>query len=61
MTSKPVPVSTPPAPAVKTPEAETRLAPKPPDPGKVPEIGGRKGLDPTRYGDWEVNGRCVDF
>jgi len=25
------------------------------------EIGGRKGLDPTRYGDWEKNGKCVDF
>lgn len=28
---------------------------------KQPEIGGREGLDPTRYGDWEVNGKCVDF
>lgn len=29
---------------------------------KVPtEIGGRKGPDPTRYGDWEKNGRCIDF
>jgi hypothetical protein len=25
------------------------------------EHGGRGGLDPTRYGDWEKNGRCVDF
>ena len=25
------------------------------------EIGGRGGLEPTRYGDWEINGRCVDF
>ena len=25
------------------------------------EIGGRGGLDPTRYGDWEMNGRCIDF
>jgi hypothetical protein len=25
------------------------------------EIGGRKGPDPTRYGDWEKDGRCVDF
>jgi len=25
------------------------------------EIGGRDGLEPTRYGDWEKNGRCVDF
>jgi len=29
---------------------------------KVPrEIGGRGGLDPTRYGDWEKDGRCIDF
>lgn len=27
----------------------------------VREIGGREGLDPTRYGDWEKNGRCIDF
>lgn len=33
-----------------------------PDDGKVPEIGGRRdGPDPTRYGDWEKNGRCIDF
>ncbi len=25
------------------------------------EIGGPKGLEPTRYGDWEKNGRCIDF
>jgi hypothetical protein len=30
-------------------------------PGKVAEIGGRGGPDPTRYGDWEKAGRCVDF
>ena len=27
----------------------------------VREVGGRDGPDPTRYGDWEKNGRCVDF
>jgi len=28
----------------------------------VKEYGGRKnGLDPTRFGDWEKNGRCIDF
>jgi len=26
-----------------------------------PELGGRKGPEPTRYGDWEKNGRCIDF
>jgi hypothetical protein len=25
------------------------------------EIDGRDGLDPTRYGDWEVNGLASDF
>lgn len=25
------------------------------------EIGGPKGPEPTRYGDWERNGRCYDF
>lgn len=29
--------------------------------GAVREIGGPKGLEPTRYGDWERSGRCVDF
>jgi len=28
---------------------------------KPREIGGREGPDPTRYGDWEKNGRCIDF
>ena len=39
------------------------VAPKPalPPATPVPEIGGRKGPDPTRYGDWEKDGRCVDF
>jgi hypothetical protein len=25
------------------------------------EIGGPKGLEPTRFGDWERGGRCSDF
>lgn len=25
------------------------------------EIGGPKGEEPTRYGDWERGGRAVDF
>lgn len=34
-----------------------------PVPEAVPqkEIGGRDGPEPTRYGDWEKNGRCIDF
>lgn len=40
----------------------------PPQPAAAPavEVGGRKpnvsgGLEPTRYGDWEKDGRCIDF
>lgn len=25
------------------------------------EVGGRGGLDPARYGDWEIKGRAIDF
>jgi hypothetical protein len=35
------------------PAPEAKPAPK--------EIGGPKGPEPTRYGDWEVKGRCSDF
>ena len=28
---------------------------------KPGEVGGPKGPEPTRYGDWEVGGRCTDF
>uniref|UniRef100_M1AIJ8 Succinate dehydrogenase assembly factor 4, mitochondrial n=2 Tax=Solanum tuberosum TaxID=4113 RepID=M1AIJ8_SOLTU len=28
---------------------------------KTGEIGGPKGPEPTRYGDWERGGRCSDF
>lgn len=28
---------------------------------KTKEINGPKGLEPTRYGDWEKKGRCIDF
>lgn len=32
-------------------------------PGKAAEkeIGGPQGPEPTRFGDWEKNGRCYDF
>ena len=35
------------------PELESAAPPR--------EIGGRQGPDPTRYGDWELRGRCIDF
>ena len=36
------------------------IAPPQPQPPQ-PEFGGRKGPEATRYGDWEMNGKCVDF
>jgi len=51
----------------KIPDVNPAKAPKVPDasqndlPSKPREIGGPKGLEPTRYGDWEVGGRCTDF
>ncbi len=54
----PEPVATEPAAASRPNPVETPAKPA----GKpVPEIGGPKGPEPTRYGDWEVNGRCSDF
>jgi hypothetical protein len=45
---------------------DTKPAPKSeedkkPDQKLPKEIGGQKGPEPTRYGDWEKNGRCTDF
>jgi len=28
---------------------------------RVVEVGGREGPEPTRFGDWEKAGRCIDF
>ncbi|WP_148360248.1 DUF1674 domain-containing protein, partial [Acidisphaera rubrifaciens] len=30
-------------------------------PARPRETGGPAGPEPTRYGDWEVRGRCSDF
>jgi hypothetical protein len=40
-------------------EAEARRAETKPIPS--PEFNGRGGLDPARYGDWEVKGLASDF
>jgi hypothetical protein len=39
----------------------SRPEPKPKPKPKPREIGGRDGPEPTRFGDWEKNGRCIDF
>jgi hypothetical protein len=40
--------------ATPAPPAVVAVAP-------VLERGGPAGPEPTRFGDWERNGRCIDF
>lgn len=51
---KPGPAS---APDAEGPVVSRLPVPKP----APPEIGGRAGPEPTRFGDWEKDGRCIDF
>ena len=46
--------------AAQVADAPAERAPKTPAKGPR-EIGGPSGLEPTRYGDWERNGRVSDF
>lgn len=50
-------------PVSETSPAEPRVwRPEPAPVSEQPrEVGGRKGPEPVRYGDWEKNGRCIDF
>ena len=41
-------------------EAEARRAAQP-EAAPPKELGGPKGPEPTRYGDWEKGGLAVDF
>jgi hypothetical protein len=42
-------------------EAEERRSQQKTDGASPKEVGGRGGKDPARYGDWEINGRAIDF
>lgn len=54
--------TTPTPPLADVPAApETTVAPSDAVDTTGGEFGGRDGPDPTRYGDWEKNGRCIDF
>jgi len=48
-----LPTDGPPSGEQATPPGEEKPEP--------PEIGGPQGPEPTRYGDWERKGRCIDF
>jgi len=50
-----------PAVAPATPAPAPAQAPKPKAPPMPKEIGGPKGPEPTRFGDWEQKGRATDF
>ncbi len=41
---------------------QPKSPPPPPESAPRPaEVGGPRGPEPTRYGDWEQKGRCTDF
>jgi hypothetical protein len=46
-----------------SPPPEKPAATPAPVPAPKPEgeIGGSGKPEPTRYGDWEIGGKCVDF
>ena len=58
---------------LQTPSVQLSDTAKTSDPASIPatvtqnkpklpvEVGGPKGPEPTRYGDWEKGGRCTDF
>ena len=53
--------TTSPAPANNSEESESQPVEVDKSPEKPVEVGGQKGPEPTRYGDWEKAGRCTDF
>lgn len=48
-------------PAAQRALAEAEARRKNPTPDLPPELGGRDGPEPVRYGDWEKKGIAVDF
>ena len=58
-TGEPAPRDLPPAAQRALEEAEARRAQA--KPALPRELNGRGGLDPARYGDWEVKGLASDF
>ena len=51
-----------PKPTAEAEKPDPAAKPVPPEkPKKVEEIGGPPGPEPTRYGDWQFNGKVTDF
>lgn len=60
------PVGAPPhkalSPAARRALAEAEERRRTQEPAELPtEVGGRGGAEPSRFGDWEINGRAIDF
>lgn len=53
--------TTPPTSTNDSEESGTQSVTVDKSPQKPVEVGGQKGPEPTRYGDWEKAGRCTDF
>lgn len=50
------------SPAAQRALAEAEERRKAQQPLELPEeLGGRGGAEPIRFGDWEINGRAIDF
>lgn len=62
-TARPVPPTKPLTPAAERAlaEAEARRKAAAEAASSPKEVGGRGGLEPARYGDWEVKGIAADF
>lgn len=57
------PMTDTPKPAAEAEKPDTAAKPVLPEKPikKVEEIGGPPGPEPTRYGDWQFNGKVTDF
>lgn len=60
--NSPVELRKPLSPAAQRALAEAEERRKRQEPLNLPEeLGGRGGAEPARFGDWEINGRAIDF
>ncbi|CAN7285069.1 DUF1674 domain-containing protein [Pararhizobium sp. LjRoot238] len=60
--NSPVETRRPLSPAAQRALAEAEERRKQQKPLDLPEeLGGRGGAEPARFGDWEINGRAIDF
>lgn len=51
-----------PQPAAQPPAGDVDVPVRPVGPAQPPgEVNGPRGPEPTRFGDWEKDGRCSDF